>query len=252
MKDIYMNEDAEYTSQTFQMPTAPVKSAEENEIIDTLFRIQKIDEDIRTMAQQKRENPLLVFSGIGFDIRMEALEWKKEQLRNKNRRLSRFLDSMPAPMKRTMGRGSMAPVFSVSREVVKAGRQLQERIQKNHLDTLQEDKELSALRTIREGTEHREDREIVTNQNGITEIVTYNQHVKETVVRDTDGQERVSYEAMTPEQQEQLDELAERIEYYSDLNDSMEQEKQMDVEDSKVLNELEGLREGQDEDMERE
>ncbi|MBX7204123.1 MAG: hypothetical protein K1X81_01750 [Bacteroidia bacterium] len=89
------------------------------------------------------------------------------------------------------------------------------------METRKQDQEiLDELRKLREP-----DREIrFEEMDGSVRIVTYNEHLKETIVRDTEGKESVEYESITEEELERLNDWAKKIEYYTDLNDSTKED----------------------------
>lgn len=85
---------------------------------------------------------------------------------------------------------------------------------------------LRELEEIRKGKtlERVEDREIITEKDDGTEIIRYNEHLKEITWRDTEGKETVSFERIDERERERLDELYDKIEYYSQLNEEKEVE----------------------------
>lgn len=93
---------------------------------------------------------------------------------------------------------------------------------------------LRELEEIRKGKilERVEDREIITEKGDGTEIIRYNEYLKEITWRDTEGKETVSFERIDERERERLDELYDKIEYYSKLNEEKEAEDSMNTEQS--------------------
>lgn len=97
---------------------------------------------------------------------------------------------------------------------------------------------LRELEEIRKGKilERVEDREIITEKDDGTEIIRYNEHLKEITWRDTEGKETVSFERIDERERERLDELYDKIEYYSQLNEEKEVEDSINTEQSTSSN----------------
>jgi hypothetical protein len=74
-----------------------------------------------------------------------------------------------------------------------------------------------------------EDREIITEKGDGTEIIRYNEYLKEITWRDIESKETVSFERIDERERERLDELYDKIEYYSQLNEENEVEDSMNT-----------------------
>lgn len=120
-----------------------------------------------------------------------------------------------------------------------------------------EEKILQELRTEERTKEEKLYREIIYEKDGGTETVQYNDIMKETIFRNADGKETVRFERIDDTERERLDALADSTQYYTDLNDQMGHEEEastdsidqvnlendMCIEDGRTLDELDELRE---------
>lgn len=98
-------------------------------------------------------------------------------------------------------------------------------MKKKKEEVLRELEEIRKDKTL----ERVEDREIITDKDDGTEIIRYNEHLKEITWRDTEGKETVSFERIDESERERLDELYDKIEYYSQLNEEKEVENSMNT-----------------------
>lgn len=113
-------------------------------------------------------------------------------------------------------------ITALSQQLEKENNKNMER--KNNKTEQQQLKELQSLREDKREQERGLQKELITEQDGQTSVISYNNLMKETVTRNSDGTETVNYERISEEERERLDNMADKVEYYSNMNEFMEQE----------------------------